>query len=32
MVHGLAEIRLAAGLPEEISIVGTAMAPAKAVS
>jgi diacylglycerol O-acyltransferase len=32
MVHGLAEIRLAAGLPEELSTVGTAMAPAKAVS
>jgi diacylglycerol O-acyltransferase / wax synthase len=29
MVHGLAEIRRAAGLPGELSTVGTAMAPAR---
>ncbi len=29
MIHGLAEIRRAAGLPGELSTVGTAMAPAK---
>ncbi len=29
MVHGLAEIRRAAGLPGELTTVGTAMAPAK---
>jgi diacylglycerol O-acyltransferase len=30
MVHGLAEIRRAAGLPGELSTVGSAMAPARA--
>lgn len=29
MVHGLGEIRRAAGLPGELSVVGTAMAPAR---
>ena len=32
MLHGLAEIRRAAGLPGELSTVGTAMAPAKPVA
>jgi diacylglycerol O-acyltransferase / wax synthase len=31
MVHGLAEIRRAAGLPAELTTVGTAMAPARPV-
>ena len=31
MIHGLAEIRRAAGLPAELSTVGTAMAPTKPV-
>jgi diacylglycerol O-acyltransferase len=30
MIHGLSEIRRAAGLPAELSTVGTAMAPARA--
>ena len=32
MIHGLAEIRRAAGLPGELSTVGTAMAPTKPVA
>jgi diacylglycerol O-acyltransferase / wax synthase len=32
MVHGLAEIRRAAGLPGELSVVGTAMAPARPIA
>ena len=31
MLHSLAEIRCAAGLPGELTTVGTAMAPAKPV-
>jgi diacylglycerol O-acyltransferase len=31
VVHGLTEIRRAAGLPAELSRVGTAMAPVKPI-
>ncbi|OBK77718.1 wax ester/triacylglycerol synthase family O-acyltransferase [Mycobacterium sp. 1274761.0] len=32
MIHGLSEIRRAAGLPAELAVVGTAMAPARPVA